>query len=1080
MNWYYKYSTNSWVLLPVSQDGYEEPEQKINGASSIRLSIPINHFAILNDGIVLADEVAWDETNAYIPGMLVVAVANNITATILNACFDGVNKLFLGHVISWDTDDKNIYVNVEEWHQPWLLEKITESENVRPEASAKTMKIKSFVNEKTILEVDHADSSAITWAADFHNARTCRVEKKTPVKTKGYVAATPTGTNTPTTVGAYTDMDEDDNTSCLLKNFDKATTGLAEFLETVVFPASRHPGTTRIYLKLTFLGQGGANLAFTTLPYIKMYMADGTTLSDSVYAPAQSAINNVVNTNDTTLFNSCFIVTLDISEANVPLYYDVANQQFKIQIYSGVYTPSSTTYYSIVTIYYAYIEYDFGADHDPAEFLIADTGNNDELTLTTVADIYDTKTQRLNIGDTVKILYNDEEFLESKLNAYLLTDRIASINAVACTLGTYSLFNYMQISQHITDAMYRNKQFYYLSRYTQASKAILFSKLKASPTVSGITITPANLEKGFNTLVGFNARDKLRAVIVKNETTKKIWNGSTEALPAVSIYPIGVADRKGMPTSMLLDYATNALAQRNAITKNIRVKVANLTQIDEDFEWMTADDVPSTVDALWWSINFTPSATLYAKVIAGKKLKIYDNDGTNGIDITKTLKCPRSHYLPTPYNVINFKINAVEGDGATCMSYYNLIKDNGSTVWLYLRVLHMHGALHDHAFLYYSADGSSWSNSIDLTYAEHTLNVKLTAVNAFELWLDSDAHTVVTGFANSYTSYINKLQFKTAAANAVSAPTGVDETFDGTGYDVGDDIVGLGVSPAIWEQWSTITTHPEVHAAVYSSSGNCLVFGHTGSEVDQVWLPFPVACKDDGTWNKITWKALASSTNIRATLWPFETNGGSTFLTNLTFRETGQIQDHAGDFSPQMPFVANTWYDCEINFMKTGTDWKYYIRAKKTTDSTWATKGTSASPLDASTDLKPIGIRINAPHASYFAQFYVDDIDFDWVTTTTVYPVHVEIDDICSDGLVNVQESSAAVFHAGAQLHAHLCPTENNGTDYKVNADFVAREVKWTKDECAELKLGFAEQEMASSQEAMMAAIVRARQESTS
>jgi hypothetical protein len=94
---------------------------------------------------------------------------------------------------------------------------------------------------------------------------------------------------------------------------------------------------------------------------------------------------------------------------------------------------------------------------------------------------------------------------------------------------------------------------------------------------------------------------------------------------------------------------------------------------------------------------------------------------------------------------------------------------------------------------------------------------------------------------------------------------------------------------------------------------------------------------------------------------------------------------------------------------------------------------------------------------------YIDNIAASWL----------------DQGEFDVQDAPAAYFHVGAEVKCFLCPTTNTGTDYQLTGDHVIREIQWTKDDAAILKLGFAGSVARSKEEILFDVVRRHSHDST-
>jgi hypothetical protein len=504
----------------------------------------------------------------------------------------------------------------------------------------------------------------------------------------------------------------------------------------------------------------------------------------------------------------------------------------------------------------------------------------------------------------------------------------------------------------------------------------------------------------------------------------------------------------------------------------------SIVAMDEDFEWMTADDVPSTVDPEFWAINFTPSADLYAKIIAGKRVKIYDNDVPNAVDITKRLKCPRSHYLPAPYNEINIQVKPVTATSAACYSHINLIKDNGSTVWMYFRISHTTGGIE------YSADGITYSAITVLTLdADQVISIIITSATSASFYVGSEfkgTFSVATG----YTSYINKVQFKTTSDSTTPAPVAlVDETFEedvaGPHYIDGENPDGTSHHYIAWEVYAEgaaahFTVEHETLGGVESHWGYFYQltandkYLRVAGEFD---TPSPSKPDASHTDYKIAFDIYITSTRFCSA---FAESDNDTWETTCKVGLYGDIDNNkwttrifGGDGDDIQ--IGGSNVACAVNTLYHVVVWfSSADKSKYSFDggSTWSGEYTNRGLVAAWAI--PVKTMWLYGAGSWTQQFYMDNIDASWTISQppdVAIPVHLEIDDICNDGTVNVRDAAPDILAPGSLVHLHACPTTRGGVDYQVDGDFPIRAIKWRHDEGALVDLGFAEARVQSPEE---------------
>lgn len=718
------------------------------------------------------ETVGWDESNTQLPFMKIVQCPDGVTAALLNSGFDAIEKLDLWKVYGIRHVEKMLTLDLEQWHSQLWRDLHAENDNVSETLYIDD--ITDLVNDNQFNVVTaKGGSTHPAWVANDQANRGVRILAADAVPTQDQIEnGSPAYTENHGDghfheVGTHANMDLDNQVDPI--DYAGGTyyavyahgdsTNVARVILNVYFNIPRCPDANGFIIKCKFR------------PWW-IYT------SGNVILPATISLKNFNGGSDLVIWTSSgvygsitggytrqFTIPAD---KNVLDYYDFENEQFKLIFDGGRldYADGPDYYVSGFGISFIAIDYTKNNQHDPIEYKIESNTAHDgsphaEITIVDDPGVYDTKTNRINHQDTVQVLFQEEEWMESHvINRALNISSIECASTAALT-PSFSVMKDKPIRTNLVDVMDRNQLYPYLTRKTYSGCPKLCFVDKDTPAFHGLRVYPGNIIRP-QPEYHVNFLQKLRSITVSNET---IPQGSTlpdSAMAGSSLlsdYPPLAIQRKSLPTAYLDGMATSLLAGRDVVNGNINALMLYSCKIvDEDFAAMDTGDYPEVVDVVNWACAYTATASLFAKIASyqsSNMLHIYDFDSSDHVDVTKTLLIPRAHGFTDFRNTINFVMYPTAAVSDRCTIAAILLE--GSTPWLYLRVNCRSGQLD------YSFDDVTYTDSgLDLTLGSlNTLYCQLTAVNKFKLKLNSGSYGSEITNTNSYTTQIEKVQFLT-------------------------------------------------------------------------------------------------------------------------------------------------------------------------------------------------------------------------------------------------------------------------------------------------------------------------------
>lgn len=493
----------------------------------------------------ITESRGWTMDNEDWPFMKVIVMDD---AYDPNVDVHEVPYIWFGQCIRINGDELNTFITCEEIHGSFMREVIAEDDNIVPGGPH---------------EIDSFDSASVLvlttspFDVDGEIGRACRITAREPegkVAVPASFSITVTGWNnngTKTETGAYADciIDNDDFYGVRIIGTSDDAVALEAIME---FSVERFPQRD---MKIRLKGEFFAN--FNT-PFLSIYN----------YVTTNYDLVQNVGPDTGALSSSPTNFIIPMVNVDLDKYYNESTKKMKFKLYS-IYPLITNT---IMEIYYVALEYTSGYQHDPVEFKIEDNAV-DDITIVDVADEFDLVTERINEGDSVDIIYKNDEWLEDIIVDYAIG--IAEIDAPASTSPTYSNKRNRLVGRDLSDTARLEGWFFRLSAELEHGFPIL--EFLDKTTLSGESYT---LNSGYiiesNVKWAFNALDKLRKVIVDNGTI----NGESTELTAYPLNPVGVVTWKDVKAFIIDDIAQNIHDYRSAVTGNFEF-VYDGTDFDE-------------------------------------------------------------------------------------------------------------------------------------------------------------------------------------------------------------------------------------------------------------------------------------------------------------------------------------------------------------------------------------------------------------------------------------------------------------------------------------------------------------------
>lgn len=710
--------------------------------------------------------VGWDKNNENIRFMKVIACKDAITADNLNTDFDATEKIWLGKLTNIIHGSSRAILQLEQWHAQFLREVIEENNNV-----VETVYIKSFLTARDTIECVTTIEGAVSpaWVGNEHAGRGCRIIARdgekierfcpsndaiTPEKaldnySENYAALDNLMDSKDIAINAYNALEVDEDTASFYIEFEVSV--------------KRHPkidGVLNIVFYVKWRRQGAGDDAWVTDYYPSIYLYNFT---DAVYELVAS-LSDASPLQDYWDNSPAQRFSINITSSNMKNYYDTTNELIKIKIDSGCYDEGGANPYSgtiEMRTLRAFVQ--MYEDHEPKEFkiVVSDVLSDDDLELEVDSGTYDTITEFLNYGDTVKILYQNKEWLEEQIN-----DQALDLNAIEMpstfTVPTFTVMNDKQIYLNINEILEHEKWEYYTTRKTYNGKPKLIGFEKSSPPDYGLSIWPENLH-GTDIQYGINYLDKVRQVKVRNKTNLGVYPASAP----LSNFPVAAITRKDLPTSYLEIVAQALYEQRDSIEPDLMARIYSLMITDENFERYILGQKITDVSTYWSPLaGDNENGTSITYFITHKTalhgynwLKLHDFSGVANIELKQMLL---SVNPDNDAGSMTFEIFP-EDPGAGINMWANIILNEGGDAAGNIRI-HLTFRLETGHVWYF--DGTNHDTGLILNIDQiNELIITQTSTTKFSLTLNGTTVTNLNN-ENAVITGIDRVHYTTIVANS--------------------------------------------------------------------------------------------------------------------------------------------------------------------------------------------------------------------------------------------------------------------------------------------------------------------------
>jgi hypothetical protein len=691
------------------------------------------------------EKQGWDRYNPHIRFMDIVCTKDSVVASDLDLGrdFDLVEKVFMGRLVQMTQFENNAILQVERYNAAFSREPILEENN----------KIDEEYQIDAFVDVDEIDciisgGGTPTWVNDEHNLRGLRIINGIITQVRAVLAANPSGTYSGfgSLVIANYAFSQSDSEPQQTNSVPTQSTTASEFWLDYVVPIDRYPDREfKLYIKLNFSGWLGIGfLTQVKAPWIKLYESDGTTLSSIIKTW------NTDNEHGRGTFDNANILEIEITEENWETYYDADNEQLKFQIYSGVYDTGQSPankYNSFVGVYWLYVDYRNGITHDPIEVKILDTTAPDNLLLNFVSGEYDLKTNFINRSDILQILYNSKEWIENFLINYVIDIFSLEVD-YRSSIPSYQLMKDKSVHLNLNEIVDNEAWEYFMTRttYWRKPKIVFFDKDK--PPNRGIDIFQNDIKSSITYVLNF--LDQFRQVRARNKTDL----GTFPAFTTLSPYPVGVVNRKDLPTAYLQDVAQSKFSQRDEIEPDLEIDIwKHQTKAEPGFDFEGLEINSEIFDNWRWLIlnEFDyVDGTVDSKVVSkggSQQVKLKKNDVLS--ELRLRFDCIDSpEIIGSQGYIISFDATVdAAGTGTDRYTEIRMIQSLGSTGHPYRDLVLQENEkmlairiLHDGTNkIQYLNDSDVWTDTgltITLT-TKHTIDMELTTATTFRIRIDA-------------------------------------------------------------------------------------------------------------------------------------------------------------------------------------------------------------------------------------------------------------------------------------------------------------------------------------------------------
>jgi len=575
----------AWTPLHTSLGG-QAVEHVVSATSTCSIKIYTNHLQKVND---------WDDSWISSAKEACV-VSDSYDENDLNNDFDSVPKIFHGIVDSVEHEENFVTLACEDMSAQWLREPISLDDNV--------------VYEDTVLSHNSEDKATLkdaSFTTNEHVGRTAwfeQIEDSDDLKDKIVLTST---------TQIYTSEDLKDGYPVItLPRFHDDGTYLDAYdggmeIESSIDDAEFHVKFTFPILEGMYpSGKFKIILVACSGEVDDVEFESGHEFKVEILETSTSTYKEILTNDRTNTTAEKYTIDLDIKDVTKYIYNKTS---IILRIWPGVYevTEVGPTYSAWLKIkeFYIIAEKD---QHDPVGFKITANTSN-VLTLDVDADVVDLFTERVNSGDTVKILYKNKEWIEDQISS--LAHNINSISCPSSSAATYTTMDYKTVRQNIDETCNAEKWYWYVTRKTTSGKPNIVFKEKSDPPHPTI-ITDNHVEKY---TIHHHRLQEVRQVVVKNSDDV----GKYPSSASVSNKPVLVINDPEIPTAYLEDIAQAIYNMRNSPSTTISTTARKCITCTVEFheqdlsDWTIDAGTGTTVDVEKrggiWALHVKDTAT---------------------------------------------------------------------------------------------------------------------------------------------------------------------------------------------------------------------------------------------------------------------------------------------------------------------------------------------------------------------------------------------------------------------------------------------------------------------------------------
>lgn len=647
MRFSYREPGGSWANLAPEQVD-PGPTNEVNRATTLVITIPAEFYAQIE---------TWDEDFLYQSKKFVeiCVTPDSKDYSNLNSSFDSVDKLWWGRVVKIEHIPFYVRWHCEEIHALLLREPLLFQANVMDDAFTKADHglVKDVYKKSSTasgyadeLEVEETDSSSVSWTNDEYNQHGVRIVARAGEQVTVYPSSiAASGATLDSSDLSTSKVDERDNSDYAYGSTrNKSNTANADFYLELTFPVPPSPDNE--YDFELFLGWGNHSSVS-----LNNWFSGGIPLY--IYNVEDGTWDEMFKTASLPLIYNAYPTYESRGEFRIKLkdpgykFYDYDNRCIKIRIYSGwVQYLNDCLYDADIYIWYAALTYTDAYPHDPVEFLISDTKSGDVLQLSVIDDSFDLQTKRINVGDEIYVIANDEHYLETIIpdffTDYSIEDRLNQILAPTSQIVRYTTFNYKQVGLDFQDLCEQNGWYWEKLRNTSSGKYTLQFRERSDPPgagTTGIVVYHEMLAGDAQPSQIIDLLTATRGIIIKGRdgATGAYGHSSLGGYTTLPLLfdpralPVHVLNRSDVPEALLDDFAEKFFEMRESIDKIIEnVKLNYVAVFNERHLTFTVDtDISSS--GQYSTVSSSALCSFYCRDRAGRRCAEFV-DGDSGHD----------------------------------------------------------------------------------------------------------------------------------------------------------------------------------------------------------------------------------------------------------------------------------------------------------------------------------------------------------------------------------------------------------------------------------------------------------------